>query len=648
MQCRGPGGDIGGLAASRGTAVTAGGIVNQFQGVDSEVGQLRAVLMHRPGLELQRITPRHKDRLLFGSLPWVSKARQEHDILCQELRDQGVEVLYFTELLQDALEYQPARDEAVRMAIADAGLGDELRGQLRGHLENLGPEQLAQVLIAGLTPEELKIGHGVVFELLDRHDFVLDPLPNLLFTKDSSFWIGDRVAVASLASERRRRETDLATVVYRHHPRFAGTKWLYDSGLEHVDGGDVLLLAPGVVAVGVGQHTTPAGAERLARRLFDAGLAHAVLAVPTRQHGIAGHLDTICAVLDTDAVVMHTAAAYTLTAHTVAPRADGMRTSRPQPFLEAAAQAMGIDRLRVIDSGMDPVWGQPGQWDDGSNVLAIGQGVAVSHERNSETNAKLEAAGVRVIRVPGSELGSIRGGPRCMTCPVSREPAVLPAEGAASAGPARDYLRQDWRSAVHAISLPDSRQASHPGVVPVPSVAAVAAARMPQAGASGAGWQQVPEQASLQPDAADRDAADRDAASREAADVGDAGDQPDRDRAELASASLAAAARAMRRPAAETEDPERQADDGEDQRKQRQPHERPDNGHGHEHDDDSGNDKQQHAKHKSTLRRRRKGGPARPVRSPGPVQPRRAGGALLVSKPGAGKIGTIRRQAPYF
>ena len=209
---------------------------------------------------------------------------------------------------------------------------------------------------------------------------------------------------------------------------------------------------------------------------------------------------------------------------------------------------------------------------------------------------------------------------------MSREPAVLPAEGAASAGPARDYLRQDWRSAVHAISLPDSRQASHPGVVPVPSVAAVAAARMPQAGASGAGWQQVPEQASLQPDAADRDAA-----SREAADVGDAGDQPDRDRAELASASLAAAARAMRRPAAETEDPERQADDGEDQRKQRQPHERPDNGHCHEHDDDSGSDKQQHAKHKSTLRRRRKGGPARPVRSPGPVQPRRAGGALLVS-----------------
>ena len=246
--------------------------------------------MHRPGVEVERITPRHSDRLLFGSLPWVSKARQEHDVLSQTLRDQGVHVLYLTELLQDCLEYQSARDEAVGLAIADASLGEDLRGQLRAHLENLGPEQLAQVLIAGLTPAELKMGHGVVFELLDRHDFVLDPLPNLVFIRDSSFWIGDQIAVASLVSGRRRRETDLATIVYRHHPRFAGTKWLYRSDLEHVDGGDVLLLGPGVVAIGVGQRTAPAGAERLARRLFETGLAHTVLAVPINQHGPAGHL----------------------------------------------------------------------------------------------------------------------------------------------------------------------------------------------------------------------------------------------------------------------------------------------------------------------------------------------------------------------
>ncbi|HEY2640047.1 MAG TPA: arginine deiminase [Streptosporangiaceae bacterium] len=404
--------------------------MSRIMGVDSEVGQLRTVVMHRPGAELQRITPRHKDRLLFGGLPWVNKARQEHDLLSQELREQGVEVLYVTELLQDVLEYQVARDEAISIATADASLGGELRGQLRAHLEDLGPEALAHVLIAGLTPQELKIGRGVVFELLDRHDFVLDPLPNLVFTKDSSFWIGDRVAVASLAGGHRRRESELASIIYRHHPRFAGTKWLYRPDFEPVDGGDVLLLAPGVVAVGVGQRTTPAGTERLARQAFETGLAHTVLAVPMHQDVGGGHLDTICAVVDIDAVLMHPAVAYTLTAHTITPRPDGMRVSHRQPFLEAAAMAMGIERLCVIDTGVDPAWGQPGQWNDGGNVLAIGRRLAVSHERNAQTNSRLEDAGVRVLQVPSSELGSVRGGPRCMTCPVGRDPSAQPADGA--------------------------------------------------------------------------------------------------------------------------------------------------------------------------------------------------------------------------
>lgn len=401
--------------------------MSHIGGVDSEIGKLKTVLMHRPGLELQRITPRHSGSLLLRTMPWVSKAREEHDILCERLRDRGVEVLYFTELLQDALEYQPARDQAIGLALADGGLGDELRGQLRGYLTDLPPEQLAGVLIAGLTPDELKVGHGVVFELLDRHDFVLDPLPNLVITKDSSFWIGDHVGVGSLSSERR-READLATVIYRHHPRFGPARWIYHPGLEHLDGGDVLLLAAGVVAIGVGQLTTAAGAERLARRLFDAGVAHTVLAVPTRQHGAAGQLDTLCTVIDVDSVVMHPAIAYALTAHTISPREDGLQVSRPQPFLEAAAQAMGIDRLRVIDSGTEPAWGQSGRWDDGGNVLAIAPRLAVSHERNSETNSRLESAGVEVIEVPGSELGSLRGGPRCMTCPIERNPAPRPAE----------------------------------------------------------------------------------------------------------------------------------------------------------------------------------------------------------------------------
>jgi arginine deiminase len=409
-----------------GAATSAGGIVGHTHGVDSEIGRLRTVLVHRPGAELKRITPRSSGQLLFDALPWIGRAQQEHDAFTQVLRDQGAEVLYVTELLQDCLEYQHAREKAIASVLADDALGDELRTQVHGHLDALGPEALAQVLIAGLTPGELRIGRGVVFELLGRHNFVIDPLPNLVFSRDSSVWISDRVVVASLATAGRRRESELLRVIYDHHPRFAGIKCLYSPELEHLDGGDVLLLAPSVIAVGIGERTTPAGAERLARRVFDAGLAHTVIAVPIDQHGQAGHLDTICTVVDLDTVVMYPALAFTLTAHTITPRPDGMRISHPQPFLEAAAQAMGIERLKIIDTGLDPLTGPRGQWDDGNNALAIGRSVAVCHERNVETNSRLEAAGITVIRVPGSELGSRRGGPRCMSCPVGRDPAGIP------------------------------------------------------------------------------------------------------------------------------------------------------------------------------------------------------------------------------
>ncbi len=417
-----------------------GEIVSHTHGADSEVGRLRSVLLHRPGLELKRITPRRRDWLLFDALPWVGRAQQEHDALAAALRAHGVEVLYITELLQDALEYQSARDEAIGSALGGARLGDELADQIRGHLDGLDPETLTQVLIAGLTPAELRIGRGVVFQLLDRHDFVIDPLPNLLFSRDSSVWIGDRAAVTSMASPARRRESALVQVIYRHHPRFAGTKRLYGPQLEQVEGGDVLLLAPGVLAVGVGDRTTPAGLERLARHAFEAGLAHTVLAVPIGQAMAAVHLDTVCTVVDVDTVIMYPGLAFTLTAHTITPQAgNGLRVSRPQPFLEAAAQAIGIERLQVIGTGLDPLTAPREQWDDGANALAIDRRIAVCHERNVETNARLEAAGIEVIRVPGSELGSGRGGPRCMACPVGRDP-VAERAGAAASQPARPVI----------------------------------------------------------------------------------------------------------------------------------------------------------------------------------------------------------------
>jgi arginine deiminase len=396
--------------------------VTHVHRVDSEVGRLRTVLLHRPGSELKRLTPRNNDKLLFDGIPWVGRAQEEHDAFAQALRDHGVEVLYLTELLQDTLEFQPARGEAIVKGLDNVRLGDHLREILRGYLTDLAPESLTQVLVAGLAHEELKIGCGLVYSLMDQHDFVIDPLPNLLFTRDSSLWIGDQVAVTSLAMEARRRETALTRLIYAHHPRFAGTAQVYEAELEHVEGGDVLLLAPGVLAVGTGERTTPAGVERLTRRVFAAELAHTVLAVPIAQDRATMHLDTICTMVDADTVVMYPAVADSMTAYTVTRDNGHLQVSDVQPFLTAAARAMGIDRLRVIDTGLDPVTAEREQWDDGNNTLAIGPRLAVAYERNIETNTRLEAAGIEVIRIAGSELGSGRGGPRCMSCPVYREP----------------------------------------------------------------------------------------------------------------------------------------------------------------------------------------------------------------------------------
>lgn len=411
------------------------------------------------------MTPRSRDRLLFETLPWARRAQEEHDVFTQAMRDQGVEVLYVTELLQDALEYQPARDQAIAAVLADRLLGDELRDQVHDRLNALGPEELAQVLIAGLTPEDLPGGRGLAFQLLDRHDFVIDPLPNLVFTRDSSFWVGDRVAVASMAASPRRREADLLSLIYGHHPRFAGLKRLYGPELEQVDGGDVLLLAPSVLAVGVGQRTTAAGVERLAHHVLDAGLAHTVLAIPVDQRDGAGYLDTLCTVIDADTVVMHPRVAFTLTAHLITPRPEGLRVSRPQPFLEAAAQAIGIERLNVIDTGLDPISGRRSQWEDGGNALAIGPRVAVVHERNTETIIRLEGAGVRVIQVPGSELASTRGGPRCMSCPVGRDPAAARDDCGQAPGQPADV---PYRAS---IKLAAGRPDSEPVSVPQPELA---------------------------------------------------------------------------------------------------------------------------------------------------------------------------------
>jgi arginine deiminase len=402
-------------------------------GADSEVGRLQTVMLHRPGPELKRLTPRNNDKLLFDGIPWISRAQDEHDAFAQALRDRGVEVVYLTSLLSETLASEDARAFAIGGALARLHLGDTLRTYLASALVEQSPEELTTSLTAGIRNDELGGGHGLVTSLLPDDEFVIDPLPNLLFTRDSSVWIRDRVAITSLAMPARERETQLTELIYTQHPRFKGTPTIHGWQREHVEGGDVLLLAPGVIAVGVGERTTPAGAERLARQVFRADLAHTVLAVPIAQERATMHLDTVCTMVDVDKIVMYPNVAndlkaYAVTvAHGTVSEQGGdhelvLNVAEAEPFLVAAAKAMQIDTLHQIDTGLDPVTAEREQWDDGNNTLAIAPRIAVAYERNIETNSRLEEAGIEVVAIAGSELGSGRGGPRCMSCPVSRQP----------------------------------------------------------------------------------------------------------------------------------------------------------------------------------------------------------------------------------
>lgn len=402
------------------------GVMDSALGCNSEVGRLRVVILHRPGPELQRLTPRNNDTLLFDGLPWVARAQQEHDAFADLLRSRGVEVLLLGDLLTEALAKSgAARMHGISAAVDSRRLGVPLAQELSAYLRTLDAPSLARILMAGMTFDELPFGENELSLVRRMHhggDFVIDPLPNLLFTRDSSFWIGPRVAITSLSMHARVRETSLTDLIYAHHPRFLGVRRAYESRSAPIEGGDVLLLAPGVVAVGVGERTTPAGAEALARSLFDDDLAHTVLAVPIAQERAQMHLDTVCTMVDTDAVVMYPNIQDSLTAFTIRRESGGVSIGKAAPFVDAAADAMGIGKLRVIDTGLDPVTAEREQWDDGNNTLALAPGVVVAYERNTETNARLADSGIEVLPISASELGTGRGGPRCMSCPAGRDP----------------------------------------------------------------------------------------------------------------------------------------------------------------------------------------------------------------------------------
>lgn len=394
--------------------------------VGSEVGRLRRVLLHRPDLELRRLTPANKDELLFDDVLWVKRARQEHDGFADALRERGVEVLYLHELLADVLHQGAVRHQVVGETVRAARLGRELAASVSEWLLDLQGKELAQRLIGGIAYRELPFRGRALDALVSAPDeFVLAPLPNHLFTRDSSAWAYGGVSVHAMAKDARKRESIHLQAVYCHHPLFAGQRhevWSEQlGGPANLEGGDILVLGKACVLVGMGERTRPAAVERYARRLFDAGAADRVIAVAMPAQRSSMHLDTVMTQVDRDVFTVYPELRGALRAFSLTPGGSRISVRRERDLFRAIAEALEVSQIRLLETGGDSYEAQREQWDDGNNVLAIEPGVVLAYERNVETNTSLRRAGIEVITIAGAELSRGRGGPHCMSCPIERD-----------------------------------------------------------------------------------------------------------------------------------------------------------------------------------------------------------------------------------
>ncbi len=402
--------------------------------VESEVGRLRQVILHRPDLELKRLTPDNAVDLLFDDVLWVTRAQQEHDAFAAVLTRRGVTVHYYSDLLAQTLAEPAARQYVLRRVFDPRIHGPLAADSLREALDGLPAASLARYLAGGITKREmLELApepKSIAFHSLDPDGFVLAPLPNLLYQRDTSCWIYHGVAVNAMRRPARMRETVAAEAIYRWHPMFAGggfEVWYHgaDAMPASIEGGDILVLGNGVVLAGMSERTTPQAVEMLAHRLFAAGAARCVVAIDMPKRRAFMHLDTLLTMVDYGVFTKY-AGMGMLPSYTIEPGASARELKvtdhPPQDMHTALAAAIALPSITVLTALQDVHSAQREQWDDGCNVLAVEPGVVVAYERNVTTNTYLEQHGIEVISVPGGELGRGRGGPRCMSCPIERGP----------------------------------------------------------------------------------------------------------------------------------------------------------------------------------------------------------------------------------